>query len=83
MHGERGACVTKGGMCGEGGPCMAGGHAWQRGVCGRGECVAGEGVCMAGGHAWHAHIPNTTRYGRSMRGRYASYWNAFLLNLFY
>ena len=24
------------------------------------------------------HPPRTMRYGRSMRGRYASYWNAFL-----
>ena len=47
------------------GVCMAGGHVWW-------------GVCMVGGHACHTCPPDTTRYGRSMRGRYASYWNAFL-----
>ena len=41
---------------------------------------------MSGGHAWpggvhvmHAPGPDTTRYGQSMSGQYASYWNAFLL----
>ena len=54
------------GVCGRG--MCGGGHAWQ------GVCVVG--VCMVGG----VHTPpNTTRYSRSMRGRYASYWNAFLL----
>ena len=47
----------------------------------------GEGACMMGGMhgggvhgrgACMPHTPDTTRYGRSMRGRYASYWNAFL-----
>ena len=32
------------------GACMAGGHAWQGGICGRGVCVAG-GV-RGRGHAW-------------------------------
>ena len=31
-----------------------------------------QGACMAG-----EMPPDTMRYGRSMRGRYASYWNAF------
>ena len=40
-----------------------------------GTCVVG--ACMAGGmHAMHN--PHTMRYGWSMRGRYASFWNAFL-----
>ena len=60
-----------------GGACVVGGHAWQEGVWGV-ACMAG-GV-RGGGCARHAcPHPNTTRYGRSMRGRYASYWNAFLL----
>ena len=42
------------------------------GMCGRGACVVG------GVRAMHTS-PDTMRYGRSMHGRYASYWNAFLL----
>ena len=74
LHG-RGACMVG---------CMAGGvhcgrvcvvegcarhcgHAWQG------------GACMAGGHTWHAHPPGRYYEIRSMSGRYASYWNAFLL----
>ena len=53
--------------------CMArGGCAWPGGMRGRG---------MGGMRAMHAPLPpqpDTTRYGRSMSGRYASYWNAFL-----
>ena len=32
------------------------------------------------GHAWYTYPsePDTMRYGQSMSGRYASYWNAFL-----
>ena len=82
---QRGACMVGGhvwqGVCMAGGMCGRG-HAWQ------GSCVAG-GVCVARGGAWqgvhgrgHAcHTclpPDTTRYGRSMCGRFASYWNAFL-----
>ena len=51
-----------------------GGHEWQGGMHGR-------GVCMAGGvHDSHAPLPcRYYGYGiRSMSGRYASYWNAFL-----
>ena len=72
-----GGCVVVGGMCGRGGMhgggCMAGGvhgwgHAWQGGMHGgRGSCV------VAGGCVEYDEI-------RSMRGRYTSYWNAFLLN---
>ena len=47
--------------------CMAGGACMARGVCGWGV------------HAMHAFPqPDTMRYGQSMRGQYASYWNAFL-----
>ena len=54
------------------GVCMAGGR------CGRG------GACMAGG-ACHAHLPPRQILRdtviRSMSGRYASYWNAFLFHM--
>ena len=63
------------------------GGAWQ-GACMAGACVAGgmhRGACMVGGvmwqggmHATHAPPPDTMSYGQSMRGRYASYWNALL-----
>ena len=50
-----------------------------------GACVA---VCVAGGHAWQGgvrgtHTPTLAIYHeiRSMGGRYASYWNAFLFKL--
>ena len=70
--GKRGACVVKGGMHGKGacvvkGACIAKGHVWQRGH-----------VWPRGRHAWYV-CPSSTRYGRLMRGRYASYWNVFLL----
>ena len=90
--GGGGACMAgghawQGEVCGREGMC-SGGHAWQGecmagGMCGRGHAwqgVHGRG-CMAGGHACHAWPPSTMRYGRSMHGRYASYWNAFLLLL--
>ena len=73
--------VHKGGgsMCGGGTACVVGGHAWQgRGVHGRGACVAGVGACVAGVGAcmaWGIYYVI-----RSMSGRYASYWNAFLLS---
>ena len=47
MHDRRGTCVM--------GTCMAGWHAWQGGLHGRGVCMSG-GMhgrgCVAGGHAW-------------------------------
>ena len=67
MHG-RGACMAggmrgrRGGMHGEGGACIAMG-----GMCGKG------GVCGGGGMRGRYYEI------RSMSGRYASYWNAFLL----
>ena len=43
------------------------------------------GVCGEGGHAWQKGGMHGKgggeRYGRSMRGRYASYWNAFLFKV--
>ena len=59
-------CMVKGGMRGEG-ACVGKGGMHGKG----GECVA------KGGHAWYSRLPST-RYGRSMSGWYASYWNAFL-----
>ena len=91
MHG-RGACVVgaclAGGMCGRGGMHGRGANVWQGGMCGRGHVWWG-GVCGRGGmhgrtHVCHTPLPptcDTTRYGWSMRGRYASYWNAFLFQI--
>ena len=74
-----------------GGACVAGGHVWQGACMVLGTCMAGnmhgrghawQGACMARvmGGVHGMHTPHdTTRYGRSMRGRYASYWNVFLL----
>ena len=64
---------------------MAGGmHDGCRGRAWQGVCVAG-GICGGWGihgegdvHVTHAPL-DTTRYGQSMRKRYASYWNAFLV----
>ena len=48
---------------------MHGGGVRGGGMHGQGSCMSrGRGVCM----------PDTMRYGRSMSGWYASYWNAFL-----
>ena len=68
-----GACVV-GDMHGGGQGGMHGGEGCGLGgMCGRGHVWQG-GACQ-GGHACHSRY-----YGiRSMNGRYASYWNAFLL----
>ena len=78
----RGACMVGGvhdrGHAWQGVACMAGVCVWQGGMHGRGHVRWG--VCIAGGHVWHTRpLPqhDTTRYGRSIGGRYASYWNAF------
>ena len=68
VHG-RGWGDMHGGRCVSGG-CMA------RGVCMEGACMVG--VCMAGGMHGRGCVCHTVKYGRSMHGRYASYWNAFL-----
>ena len=70
-----------------------GGHVWQGGMHGRGG-MCGRGVCMAGGAcmvegmhgrrcAWQGARMPPRGYDeiRSMSGRYASYWNAFLFLL--
>ena len=70
VHG-RGACMVRG--------VHGRGHVWwgdmfgvcvRREACMAGGCMAGAG--MVGGHACHTcPPPDTTRYGQSMRGRYA------------
>ena len=60
------------------GVCVAGGVHGRGGMHGRGTCVCDRGACMAG---WvcATHAPPGRYYEiRSMSGRYASYWNAFL-----
>ena len=80
-----GGCMA-GGMHGRGR-----GHTWKghvRSVLGRGHAWQGEGVCMAGGMrelcmvgggrpAWQGGMRG--RRDGHCSGRYASYWNAFLL----
>ena len=80
MHG-RGACMVVGGMRGRGGmhgrgACMAGGVWWG---------VHGWGCAWQAGGLHAMHTPSRRYYGygiRSMSGRYTSYWNAFLFELF-
>ena len=69
-----------GGMCGRGwhvwwqGVCMvSGGHVWQGGMHGGGHAWW-QGVVCGGGEACVGYDEI-----RSMSGRYASYWNPFLL----
>ena len=77
-HAQQGRHAQQGGMHSRG--MQGGGAMHSRGMCvvggmqGRGGMHGGGGGC-----ACHTCPPDTTRYGRSMRGRYASYWNAFLL----
>ena len=81
MHGcSRGACVVAwGGVCG----CF-GGHTWLL----QGGVVAPGGACVVapGGGACVVALGGVRGFFdeiRSMSGRYASYWNAFLLNFYY
>ena len=87
---QRGRHVWQG-ACTAGGHAWQGGRAWLGGVHGRGDvhgwgvCMAGDvrgwGACVSGGHAWQGERACHSRYYGilSMMGRYASYWNAFLL----
>ena len=74
-----GACMA-GDVHGRG-RAWQGGHVWQGGHARLG--VHGRGACMAGGmHAVHPPqqiLRDTVIW--SMSGRYASYWNAFLVTL--
>ena len=57
---------------------MTGGHAWWwGGMHARGHVCPG-GACMSGGAMRGRGGMRGRGYGRSMSGRYASYWNAFL-----
>ena len=72
-----GGCAWQGGMHGRG-VCVAGGHAWW-GVCvAGGMCdgggMHGRGACVVGGGGVRGRYYEI----RSMSGRYAAYWNAFL-----
>ena len=80
----RGACMVagcSGGACmvAPGGACVVfpGGHAWLLVAPGGGMHGCSRGACVV--------FPGGACIGydeiRSMRGRYASYWNAFLLRL--
>ena len=74
-----GGCMVAWGAC-----MVAGGHVWLWGA-----CVVVEGRCMVAGgmhDCWGACVvARGACIGydkiRSMSGRYASYWNAFLLML--
>ena len=73
MCGCQGACMVAGG-CVWGEACVvAGGHAWLWGAC----VVAGGCAWLPGG-AWLWGDCLGYDGIRSMSGRYASYWNAFL-----
>ena len=93
---HRGACVVVGGCAWLWGACMVvggvhgcGGHVWLWGAC----MVAGGACVVVGGCAWLwgacmvvggcACLGGCIGYDkiRSMSGRFASYWNAFLLGL--
>ena len=86
-----GGCVVVGGMHGCGGHVLLWGvHVWLRGGmhgCGGHVWLSGvhgcRGVCMVvgghGGHVWWWGACVGYDEIRSMSGRYASYWNAFLL----
>ena len=93
LPGGGGMCASWGCVCASGGvhasqgvSCFPGGvHTSGGGVCASGGCVCFPGVCMLPGgvcpggmRVTHPPWPDTTRYGRSMSGRYASYRNAFL-----
>ena len=89
-----GACMVWGGMCGCWGACVVaggamhgctGGHTWLLGGVWLGVCMAAGGVCGCWGACMVARGVHGCRGAcigydkiRSMSGRYASYWNAFL-----
>ena len=77
----------------EGHAWQGGGHAWQGDMHDGG--MHGRGVCIVGGHVWQWDMPDKehawwgacvvedmhSRRDGHCSGRYASYWNAFLLTL--
>ena len=82
MYGSRGACMVAGVCMTVGGVHGCRGHAWLQGggmhSC-RGGCVLAGACMVVGGHAWWWGACMGYDEIRSMSGRYASYWNAFLL----
>ena len=56
-----------GGVCGQRGACMAGGHVWHGGVHGRGG-MYGRGACVAGGHAWQGGVHGRGVHGGAWQG---------------
>ena len=92
----QGGYVTKGGLHGEGGMCGKEGHVWWRGACVAKKGGGHEwwGDMHVGGHGWQRHAWQGVAWcwlcmaGGGMRGRrdghcrgrYASYWNAFLFS---
>ena len=81
----RGVCVARGHACPRG-ACMPGVCVWPGGHAWLGACMVGGRHARGGGmhargdvHATHAPRPDTMRYGRSLSGQYASYWNALSL----
>ena len=87
VRGVGGHVWCQGGMCGARGVCMVWGHAccWGGGMHGAwgGMCGAREGACVWCRGA--CMVPGGSCMGydeiRSMSGRYASYWNVFLLSV--
>ena len=87
---QGGTCVVVGGIhgCWEGMCCCQGGHAWLLGgvhgcwgacMVAKGGMYGCKGACVvAGGCAWLWGACIGYDEIRSMSGRYASYWNAFL-----
>ena len=76
MRGCGGHAWLQGGMRGCWGACVVGEHAWLLG----GMRGCGGHVWLPGGHAW---LQGGVGYDeiRSMSGRYATYWNAFLFKV--
>ena len=97
VHREKGVCMVEGHalkrVCVTGG-MHGGGHVWW-GHASHGACV--EGACMAGGmhdrrHMWQGgmcgrgHVWEGGMRGRRdshCSGRYVSYWNVFLLDIYF
>ena len=91
MHG-RGRCAWQGGMHGRGfhawqwgmhgGACVTGGNVCGRGGMHGGACVTGGNVCGRGGMCGRGGGMHGRRDGHCSR-RHTSYWNAFLLPIYF
>ena len=93
MHGKGGCAWQRGGHAWQrGGMHGEWGHVWQRGACmvGTNLNISGPMSFLVAGYFWYL-VPSggeyvqggiSTRYGPSMRGWYASYWNAFLFVIY-